>query len=82
MVEGAFYRKRDASRALDHYAALASLPRAASTDSLGLAYLYGDLGRHDEANAVFRRILPDLIRAHKGPERSLRDGPPTFAERR
>lgn len=75
IVEGAFYRRRDASRALEHYAALASLPGAPATDSLGLAWLYGDLGRHHEANAVFRRILPDLIRAHKGPARSLRNGP-------
>lgn len=66
MLEGSFYVKRDSSRALREYAALASLPGAPSSDSLLLAELYTRLGRHREACAVFRKILPDIIRAIDG----------------
>jgi hypothetical protein len=75
MIEGAFYNGRDSSRALEHYAALASLPAASWSDSLPLASMYGELGRHREAIVVFRRILPDFIRALDSPRGgTLRDG--------
>jgi hypothetical protein len=67
MVEAAFYIRSDSNRALEHYAALASLPGAGWHDSLPLADFYNFLGRHREAAAVFRRILPDLIRASQNP---------------
>ena len=61
MTEGAFYRERDKARALEHFAALAELPGAPWGDSLALAEMYGGLGRHREACAVFRKIMPGLI---------------------
>jgi hypothetical protein len=67
IIEGAFYAGPDLNRALEHYAALASLPGAPWSDSLPLASTYGALGRHGDANLVYRRILPDLIRALDGP---------------
>lgn len=67
MTEGAFYRTVDPARALEHYSALAALPGAPWTDSLPLAEMYANLGRHGEASAVFRRILPDLIRSVDSP---------------
>lgn len=66
MIEGAFYESVDPNRALEHYAALASLPGAPWSDSLPLALTYSDLGRHRDASAVYRRILPDLVRALDG----------------
>lgn len=75
MKEGAFYRRRDSGRALEHYTALASLPAAPWSDSLPLATMYGELGRHLEASMVFRRILPELVRALDGPlGETIRDG--------
>ena len=62
IIEGQFYKARDSNRAVDHYMALAALPGAQWSDSLPLAWLYADLGRHREACVVLRRILPDLIR--------------------
>jgi hypothetical protein len=67
MIEGAFYKGIDKSRALEHYTALASLPGTTWGDSLTLGWIYGELGRHKEASAAFRRILPDLIRALDSP---------------
>jgi hypothetical protein len=67
MVEGAFYKGTDSNRALEHYGALASLRGAPWSDSLPLAWMYGELGRHRDASVVFRRILPELIRALDSP---------------
>ncbi len=67
MIEGAFYKDIDSNRALQNYLSLASLRGAPWSDSLPLARMYGELGRHREASVVFRRILPDLIRALDGP---------------
>jgi hypothetical protein len=67
MIEGAFYKGSDSNRALEHYAALASLRGAPWSDSLPLAWMYGELGRHRDASVVFRRILPDLLGALDGP---------------
>jgi len=63
MIEGAFYEDIDSSRALENYVALASRRGALWSDSLPLAWMYSELGRHREATVVFRRILPGLIRA-------------------
>ncbi len=63
MIEGAFYEGVDTNRALEHALALASLPGAPWSDSLGLARLYVGLGRRREAAEVYRRILPDLVGA-------------------
>ena len=62
LIEGGYYKGVDSSRALEHYVALVSLPGATWVDSLPLASLYADLGNHRDASAVYRRILPDLIR--------------------
>jgi hypothetical protein len=62
LIEGGYYKGIDSSRALEHYVALVSLPGATWIDSLPLAELYADLGKHRDACAVYRRILPDLIR--------------------
>lgn len=62
LIEGGYYKGLDSSRALEHYVALVSLPGATWVDSLPLASLYADLGKHRDACAVYRRILPDLIR--------------------
>ncbi len=67
VLEGTFYRGIDNDRALEHDAALASLPDAPWSDSLPLASLYADLGRHREACEVYRRILPDLVGALNAP---------------
>lgn len=67
MTEGAFYKEVDNARALEHFRALAALPGAPWSDSLPLAEIYGDLGRHREAATVFRQILPDLIRSLDAP---------------
>ena len=61
MIEGTFYKEVDHARALEHFAALAALPGAPWMDSLPLAEMYGGLGRHREAIAVWRKILPELI---------------------
>jgi hypothetical protein len=61
MIEGTFYNDVDRARALEHFAALAALPGAPWMDSLPLAEMYGGLGRHREATAVWRKILPELI---------------------
>jgi hypothetical protein len=63
IIEGAFYKNLDPARALEHCAALAALPGAAWSDSLPLASLYADLGRHREASAVFRQLMPGLIQS-------------------
>jgi hypothetical protein len=60
-IEGMFYRDVDPARALEHFEALAALPDASWSDSLVLAEMYGELGRHREACAVFRQIMPDLL---------------------
>jgi hypothetical protein len=52
MTEGTFYEDVDRARALEHFAALAALPGAPWMDSLPLAEMYGELGRHREATAV------------------------------
>ncbi len=74
LIEGGYYKGIDSSRALEHYsralehyAALVSLPGATWIDSLPLAELYADLGKHRDACAVYRRILPDLIRSLDAP---------------
>jgi hypothetical protein len=67
LIEGAFYRDRDKARALGHFTALAGLPGAPWSDSLGLAEMLADLGRHREACGVFRRILPDLVKLPDSP---------------
>ena len=63
MIEGTFYTDVDRARALEHFAALAALPGAPWSDSLPLASMYAALGRHGEASAVYRQIMPDLIRS-------------------
>jgi hypothetical protein len=63
MIEGAFYSNVDSARALEHYAALTSLPGAPWSDWLPLATMYNKVGRHREASSVFQTILPDLIRS-------------------
>ena len=74
LIEGGYCKGIDSSRALEHYsralehyAALVSLPGATWIDSLPLAELYADLGKHRDACAVYRRILPDLIRSRDAP---------------
>lgn len=67
LIEGAYYKGVDKTRALEHYSALASLRGAPWSDSLPLASMYAELGRHKDANVVFRRILPDLVRALDSP---------------
>jgi hypothetical protein len=67
MIEGAFCRDVDPERALEHYKALAVLPGAEWGGSLALAETYAGLGRHREACAVFRKIMPDLIRLPDSP---------------
>ena len=67
MAEISFYRGVDNKRVLEHYTALASLPGAPWSDSLPLARFYNELERHREAVAVWRRILPDFIRALDSP---------------
>jgi hypothetical protein len=60
-----------------------SLPGALWSDSLPLARMYSDVGRHRKASAVFQRILPDLIRALDSPlfreSRHLRRAAMSFA---
>ena len=61
-AQGMFYRDVDPARALEHFKALAALPDAPWSDSLPLAEMYGELGRHREACEVFRKVMPDLTR--------------------
>jgi hypothetical protein len=63
LTEGAFYKNVDGNRALEHFLALTLLPGAPWTDSLPLAWTYGDVGRHRDACLVFRRIVPEMSRA-------------------
>jgi len=63
MIEGGFYKKIDPAGALEHFAALATMPGALWSGSLPLAPMYADLDRHREAAAVFRQILPTLIQS-------------------
>ncbi len=67
IIEAGFYKAVNPERALEHYAALATMPGAPWSDSLPLARMYSDLARFRDAAAVFRRILPDLVRSVDSP---------------
>lgn len=71
LLEGGFYKSVDGNRALDHYKALVALPGAPWSDSLELVRAYAALGRHREAAAVIRRILPELIQTRDLPPGSV-----------
>jgi hypothetical protein len=47
------------------------MPEATWSDSLPLARMYAELGRHREATIVFRRILPSIIRGLETPFGSM-----------